>query len=181
MSAVAAMASRRLRVAASAFDPTTRNRLAALVAESGHEPVELSAAPDAVLTDGTVKSADLASAVALGATAGEFAGMLPAEATAAQIDAALRAVAAGLTVRASVQPDREFGHLTEEPPVLLTPREIEILVAIGNGLSNKAAARDLGISPHTVKFHVESLFRKLGASSRAEAVAKGLKRQIVEF
>ena len=66
-------------------------------------------------------------------------------------------------------------------PALLTPREIEILVALGNGLSNKETARRLGISPHTVKFHVESLLRKLDASSRAEAVAKGLKQQIVEF
>ena len=65
--------------------------------------------------------------------------------------------------------------------MLLSPREIEVLAALGNGLSNKAAARRLGISPHTVKFHIESLFRKLGASTRAEAVAKGLKRQIVEF
>jgi len=48
-------------------------------------------------------------------------------------------------------------------------------------LSNKATARRLGISPHTVKFHIESLFKKLGAASRAEAVAKGLKRQIVEI
>jgi DNA-binding CsgD family transcriptional regulator len=71
--------------------------------------------------------------------------------------------------------------LPEEEAVLLTPREIEVLTAVGNGLSNKAAARQLGISPHTVKFHIESLFRKLDAKSRAEAVAKGLKRQIVEF
>ena len=41
--------------------------------------------------------------------------------------------------------------------------------------------RRLGISPHTVKFHIESVFRKLGAATRAEAVAKGLRRQIVEF
>ena len=65
--------------------------------------------------------------------------------------------------------------------MVLTPREIEVLAALGKGLSNKAAARRLGISPHTVKFHIESLFRKLGAGSRAEAVAKGLKRQIVEL
>ena len=120
-------------------------------------------------------------AVALGAAEGEFAGLLPAEATAAQIDAALRAVAAGLTVRAPGRQRRMFGPLPEEASVLLTPREVEVLAALGNGLSNKAAARQLGISPHTIKFHIESLFRKLDATSRAEAVAKGLRRQIVEF
>lgn len=71
--------------------------------------------------------------------------------------------------------------MAEDSSPLLTPREIEVLAALSDGLSNKAAARRLGISPHTVKFHIESLFRKLGAASRAEAVAKGLKRQIVEI
>ena len=63
---------------------------------------------------------------------------------------------------------------------LLTPRELEVLAAIGAGLANKAIARQLGISLHTVKFHIESLFRKLGARSRAEAVAKGLERRVRE-
>jgi DNA-binding NarL/FixJ family response regulator len=60
---------------------------------------------------------------------------------------------------------------------LLTPRELEVLAAIGTGLANKEIARQLGISLHTVKFHIESLFLKLGARSRAEAVAKGLERR----
>jgi DNA-binding NarL/FixJ family response regulator len=67
---------------------------------------------------------------------------------------------------------------------LLTPREIEVLSAIAYGLSNKAIARRLNISLHTVKFHIESLLRKLGAHSRAEAVAKGLalrKDQMLEL
>lgn len=63
---------------------------------------------------------------------------------------------------------------------LLTPRELEVLAAIGAGLANKEIARQLGISLHTVKFHIESLFRKLGARSRAEAVAKGLERRARE-
>jgi DNA-binding NarL/FixJ family response regulator len=71
--------------------------------------------------------------------------------------------------------------LPEEPSPALTPREIEVLTALADGLGNKAVARRLGISPHTVKFHIESLFRKLGAGCRAEAVAKGLRHQIVEF
>jgi DNA-binding NarL/FixJ family response regulator len=172
----------RLSVCVLASDALTRKRLAALVAESGHQLVEPPAAADAVLTDGgSTEEATPAFAVALGAADEEFAGLLPAEATPAQVDAALRAVAAGLTVRVASEPSRNFGPLPEEASVLLTPREIEVLAAIGDGLSNKAAARQLGISPHTVKFHIESLFRKLGAGSRAEAVVKGLKRHIVEF
>jgi len=62
--------------------------------------------------------------------------------------------------------------------VLLTPREIEVLGAIGEGLTNKAIARRLDISPHTVKFHIESLFRKLGARTRTEAVAKASERRL---
>jgi DNA-binding CsgD family transcriptional regulator len=181
MNAPAATVPNRLRVCVSASDARARGRLAALVAESGHQLVEPSASADAVLTDGAANEVLPVPAVALGAVDGEFAGWLPAEPTAAQIDAAVRAVAAGLTVRAPRQQRRSFGPLPEEESVLLTPREVEVLAALSNGLSNKAAARQLSISPHTVKFHIESLFRKLDATSRAEAVAKGLKRQIVEF
>jgi len=76
-------------------------------------------------------------------------------------------------MRAVGPPNRTFGALAEEASPILTPREIEVLAAISDGLTNKAVARRLGISPHTVKFHIESLFRKLGAASRAEVVAKG--------
>ena len=61
---------------------------------------------------------------------------------------------------------------------LFTPREIEVLGAIGDGLTNKMIARRLEISPHTVKFHVESLLRKLGARTRAEAVAKAREHRL---
>lgn len=182
MSVPAAVVPNRLRVCVLASDAPARERLAALVAESGHQLVEPATPADAALTDGGSQGwAAPAFVVALGAADEEFGGLLPAEATAAQVDAALRAVAAGLTVRAPSRPDRSFASLPEEAPVLLTPREIEVLAALGNGLSNKAAARRLGISPHTVKFHIEALFRKLDAKSRAEAVAKGLRWQIVEF
>ncbi len=46
-------------------------------------------------------------------------------------------------------------------------------------MSNKTVARRLGISAHTVKFHLEAVFAKLGATSRAEAVAKGLRRGLI--
>jgi len=72
-----------------------------------------------------------------------------------------------------------FAALKEiEWRALLTPREIEVLGAIGEGLTNKAIARRLDISPHTVKFHIESLFRKLGARTRTEAVAKASERRL---
>jgi len=72
-----------------------------------------------------------------------------------------------------------FDELHEVASPLLTPRETEVLAAISEGLSNKEIARRLEISLHTVKFHIESLLRKLGARSRAEAVAKGLVRREV--
>jgi len=76
-----------------------------------------------------------------------------------QVDASRRAVVAGLSMRAVGPPNRTFGALAEEASPILTPREIEVLAAISDGLTNKAVARRLGISPHTVKFHIESLFR----------------------
>ncbi len=99
-----------------------------------------------------------------------------------QLDAALRAVAAGLLVRAPGGiPADGFHAAGEDAPPLLTPREAEILTLVGQGMSNKAAARALGISVHTVKFHLEALFAKLDATSRAEAVAKGLRGGVIEL
>ncbi len=181
MSAPAAGVPDRLRVAVLASNAAAQDRLAMLVTQCGHQLVEAAASPDAVLTDGAADAVLPAAAVAVGAVGGEFAGWLPSDAGAAQVDAALRAAAAGLTVRATPPQTRNFDALPDEPPVLLTPREIEVLGALGNGMTNKEVARLLGISPHTVKFHIESLFRKLGVASRTEAVAKGMRQQIVEF
>jgi two-component system, NarL family, nitrate/nitrite response regulator NarL len=179
--APAADLARPLRVAIEAADAATSRRLAVLVAAAGHKVADAADAVDAVLTDGSAEPLPGAPIVALGATEGGFAGLLPPEAAPVQLDAALRAVAAGLIVRIPPSPKSWFGPLPDDASPVLTPREIEVLTALGDGLSNKAAARRLGISPHTVKFHIEQLFRKLGAGCRAEAVAKGLRRQIVEF
>lgn len=65
-----------------------------------------------------------------------------------------------------------------ERRALLTPREADVLAAIGEGLSNKDVARRFDISLHTVKFHVESIFRKLGARTRTQALAKAAERRV---
>ena len=61
----------------------------------------------------------------------------------------------------------------------LTPRETEILEMLADGASNKAIAYRLDISEHTVKFHVASIFAKLGAGSRTEAVTLALRRGLI--
>ncbi|HXQ09311.1 MAG TPA: response regulator transcription factor [Bradyrhizobium sp.] len=107
-----------------------------------------------------------------------MAGVLSRDAGASQIDAAIRAVSAGLIVRAPDATDLGFGAMREtDSRALLTPRELDVLVALAEGMPNKAIARRLNISLHTVKFHVESLFRKLGARTRTEAVAKASERR----
>jgi len=61
----------------------------------------------------------------------------------------------------------------------LTPREIEVLVMLAEGEGNKTIARRLGISEHTVKFHVGSILAKMHASSRTEAVTLGVRQGLI--
>jgi DNA-binding NarL/FixJ family response regulator len=169
-----------LRVAIVAVDPARQAWLSARMTELGHLVSDLADA-EIVLSDGQVPQADIP-AVVLGGFDSDVAGVLAADADPVQIDAALRAVAVGLSVRPAKQASQLFDAADEhEPTALLTPREVEVLVALSEGLSNKAAARRLDISQHTVKFHVESVFRKLGVTTRAEAVAKGLRRGLVHL
>lgn len=61
----------------------------------------------------------------------------------------------------------------------LTQRETEVLTLLADGLPNKAIARRLEISDETVKFHLGSIFGKLGASNRTDAVRQALRRGLV--
>jgi DNA-binding CsgD family transcriptional regulator len=171
----------RLRVAVHALDLSRRNALGRVVAEAGHLVVGLEDTADVVLADGEVPPGEIRPVVTLGGVDRDLGGVLFREANAVQIDAAIRAVAAGLIVRLPEPVEAGFGAIGEaEGHALLTPRELEVLAALSEGLTNKAIARRLNISLHTVKFHIESLFRKLGARTRTEAVAKASERRRYE-
>jgi DNA-binding CsgD family transcriptional regulator len=63
----------------------------------------------------------------------------------------------------------------------LTPRELDVLALMAEGASNKAIARQLGISVHTAKFHVGSILDKLDATGRTDAVAHAARRGVIEL
>ena len=70
----------------------------------------------------------------------------------------------------------------EESPVeQLTMREHDVLALVADGLANREIAGALAISEHTVKFHLASIFGKLGASTRTEAVQRGLRLGVIEI
>ncbi|MCC7125601.1 MAG: helix-turn-helix transcriptional regulator [Acidobacteria bacterium] len=61
----------------------------------------------------------------------------------------------------------------------LTPREHEVLTLVADGLHNREIAQRLGVSEHTVKFHLGAVFGKLGVSTRTEAVRRGLQLGLI--
>ena len=68
----------------------------------------------------------------------------------------------------------------EAPVESLTPREFEVLRLVAEGLHNREIAERLGVTEHTVKFHLAAIFGKLGASTRTEAVRRGLRLGVIE-
>ncbi|HZT96612.1 MAG TPA: response regulator transcription factor [Chloroflexota bacterium] len=109
--------------------------------------------------------------------------VLPRDAGDEQIIAAMMAVSAGLVVMHPSQevpaPVRSTGREDAPQTEALTARETEVLGMIAEGLANKAIARRLGISDHTVKFHVGSILGKLDAESRTEAVTLGVRQGLI--
>jgi DNA-binding CsgD family transcriptional regulator len=169
----------RLRVSIQVEDVWRRAALREIVVAAGHEVVDNLESADVTLLDGDCGSSAHGPCVTLGGAERDQAGFLARDADARQIDAALRAVAAGLIVRSRGTAENGFAAMIESDlRTLLTPRELDVLSALSEGLTNKLIARRLDISLHTVKFHVESLFRKLGVRTRTEAVttASALRR-----
>jgi len=120
---------------------------------------------------------DAREALAAGARAA-----LPRDAEGESLAAALRAAVQGLVVL-----DESFvsALLRDAPPPApdlvesLTPREIEVLQLLSQGLPNKGIAQRLGISDHTVKFHVNAILGKLGVQSRGEAIVQAVRLGLV--
>jgi DNA-binding NarL/FixJ family response regulator len=108
---------------------------------------------------------------------------LPNSASRAEVLAAVAAADANLHVLTADQIARRKNSAaaprTDEMPDALTRRELEVLRTLANGSGNKEIADQLGISDHTVKFHIAQIMAKLGAHSRTEAVAIGMKRGLV--
>jgi len=113
-------------------------------------------------------------------------GILPRNSAAAEIHSAIHAARRGLlllepgvirdliAISSQRAADTDF-DLVEE----LTEREVEVLRMLAEGFANKEIASRLGISDHTVKFHISSILAKLGASSRTEAVTVGIRKGLI--
>jgi DNA-binding NarL/FixJ family response regulator len=109
---------------------------------------------------------------------------LPAQATPAEAFAALIAVAQGLMVLTPAQAESMLNisaipQSADGQIEALTPRELQVLRIMAQGLANKEIAEQLGISDHTAKFHVASILGKLGAATRAEAVVLGIRKGLI--
>lgn len=105
--------------------------------------------------------------------------ILRPNASAEQIVQSIKGVASGLMIfdSALAPPSPDDEPLTER----LTPREIEVLQLLADGLGNKEIGARLNISEHTIKFHIRSILGKLGAASRTEAVTRGLRSGLIEL
>jgi NarL family two-component system response regulator YdfI len=112
--------------------------------------------------------------------------ILPRDAPSEEILSAIYAAHAGLVLLDPAVSQELMRHARVEntdpvPAALdeLTTREVEVLRMMADGLGNKQIASHLGISDHTVKFHISSILDKLGASSRTEAVTLGIRMGLI--
>lgn len=182
-----------LRAPSAPVEVTALASLALTLDAPAHDVIvwDLGADPLAVVDHFTASAAPAAPLIAL-VPAAAFArdalawgarGALPRDADDETLAAALRAVLHGLTVLASEFTEGALARDPAEAPGAaapsgegLTARELEVLALVAEGLPNKLIAHRLGISDHTVKFHVNAVLAKLGAQSRTEAVVRAARR-----
>jgi two-component system, NarL family, nitrate/nitrite response regulator NarL len=194
-----------IRVAVIGEDPLARAGLVALFAERPElalvgqgppaEADRVAAQADVVLWDGqssggtTAPIDDDAIVVALVADERQAAvllglgarGVVPRDVAPGRLVAAVAAAHEGLLVIDEAFVDALGRREPPVPPPLepLTPRELEVLTLLGEGMSNKAIASRLGISESTAKFHVNSILGKLGVGSRSEAIVHASRMGLV--
>jgi DNA-binding NarL/FixJ family response regulator len=113
-------------------------------------------------------------------------GILPPDASLEELTSAIKSIQEGLlvfpaTFLSSLKKTTLFETQPGESEMIepLTPREREVLELLAEGLANKQIALELDISDHTVKFHISSIYAKLGAASRTEAVRLGLQNGLI--
>lgn len=123
---------------------------------------------------------------AMRALRGGIKAILPRDAPSEEIFSAIQAAHAGLVLLdpAVIQDLARHVHVEDadsSPQAFdeLTAREIEILRMLAEGLGNKQIAAQLGISEHTVKFHISAILDKLGVASRTEAVTSGIRMGLI--
>jgi two-component system, NarL family, nitrate/nitrite response regulator NarL len=180
-----------LRIAVAGRDPLARAGLASIIREF-EDVLVVDCDADVALVDGDAMASlrkcdapalllvsDLSQASE--ALAAGARGVISRTSTPRQIHAALRAIAEGLRVidgEAVLQPKAERTADAElvEP---LTARELEVLRLLSAGMTNKEIASRLGITEHTIKFHVNAILGKLEAETRTEAVVHAARLGIV--
>jgi DNA-binding CsgD family transcriptional regulator len=181
----------RIAVAIIVGDVVLRERLV-LEVETSPDLVWSEGVADVLIVDGTWSDDDgradpvvLVSAADPTELPPRVRALLPLDASVRTIVSAARLVAEGLTVLPDSAMDWSVTDLGQHeytlvaPAVALTPREKQVLQLLAAGASNKVIARLLNVSVHTVKFHVASVLRKLGAGGRLEAVGIGLRTGLV--
>lgn len=158
-----------------------------LQSSAGIELAESAAHADVVLREDLPQEFDSLPAVVLSdspLTSRQFRwgvhAILPRDAPAEQIVAALHAASAGLIAIPLEAGATLIPTASESAVENLTPREMETLEMLAEGLSNKQIAARLHISEHTAKFHVNSILGKLGAGTRTEAVMRGLRSGLLK-
>jgi len=110
-------------------------------------------------------------------------GLLPVDCSAEELLAAVKALHQGLLVGdpSLLEPLLSLSaeKVEQDGVDALTEREVQVLELLAQGLANKQIAAALGISEHTVKFHVSAIYSKLGANSRTEAVRLGVRQGLI--
>jgi DNA-binding NarL/FixJ family response regulator len=200
--AVASQASDALRVVVVSSAPLVRSGLRTIL--GAFDDLDLTEADptrlrvvnaDVMLCDGTLPDIDerlnasdvpalvlvVDAAGAADALASGARGVLARTAAPRRMHAALHAVAEAEIVIDDAFADHLLRHPRAEVEMIepLTTREREVLRLLASGLTNKEIAQRLGVTDHTIKFHVNGILGKLGAATRTEAVVEAARRGII--